>query len=99
MKSAVPKVLHRVGGKPMLKYMLDLLHQLGINRCIAVVGHKAEKVKKVIRLNKVRIVRQPKLLGSADAVWQTKNFFSNLNENVLVIYGDTPLISFKALKS
>ncbi|MBL7092067.1 MAG: NTP transferase domain-containing protein [Candidatus Omnitrophica bacterium] len=101
MKSAHPKVLHKVGGKPMLEYMLELLRRLEINRCIVVVGHKAEKVKEILKKSsagKVKTVRQPKLLGSADAVWQAKDSFSNFKGSVLVVYGDTPLISEQSLK-
>ncbi len=98
MKSAVPKVLHKVSGKPMLEYMLDLLGQLGIKKSIVVAGHKAEQVKKIIG-SRAKTLRQPKLLGSADAVWQTKNSFSNFRGDVLVVYGDTPLISYQSLKN
>ncbi len=99
MKSAVPKVLHKIGTKPMLKYMLQLFQQLGINRCVVVVGHKAEKVKEMLKgKSAVTTVRQPKLLGSADAVWQTRNSFSNFKGDALVVYGDTPLVSEQSLK-
>lgn len=99
MNSNVPKVLHKVSGKPMLKFMLDLLHQLGIARSIVVVGHQAEKVKKILKGTKTKAVRQPKLLGSADAVWQTRNYFSNFKGNTLIVYGDTPLVSYRSLKN
>lgn len=100
MKSAVPKVLHEVGGKPMLKYMLELLQQLKVARCIVVVGHQADMVKKVLKdAPGVKTVRQMKPLGSANAVWQTRTYFPNFRGNVLIIYGDTPLISYQSLKN
>ena len=99
MKSDVPKVLHKVSGKPMLKYMLDLLHQLEVTRAIVVVGHQAEKVKGVLKGTRIKTVRQPRLLGSADAVWQTRNSFSNFRGNVLIVYGDMPLVSYQSLKN
>ncbi len=99
MKSAVPKVLHQLCGKPMLVYMLDSLCKLGIEKNIVVVGYKAEKVKKAFRkLSDIKTVRQSKLLGSADAVRQTKKFFSNFKGDLLIVYGDTPLISYQSLK-
>ncbi len=99
MESDVPKVLHKVCGKPMLKYMVDILHQLGIKRCVVVVGHKQELVKEILKgTGGIRIVRQPKLLGSADAVRQTRKSFSNFNGDLLIVYGDTPLISYQSLK-
>jgi bifunctional UDP-N-acetylglucosamine pyrophosphorylase/glucosamine-1-phosphate N-acetyltransferase len=98
MKSAVPKVLHKVGGKPMLTYMLGLFEKLGINKYIVVVGHKAEKVKEILQGKKaVKTVKQQRLLGSADAVWQAKHCFSNFKGNVIIVYGDTPLLSYHSL--
>ncbi len=100
MDSSLPKVLHKICGKAMLKYMLDLLRQLEIKRSIVVVGHKQELVKEILKRHniKIKIIRQPKLLGSADAVWQTKNSFSNFKGDLLVVYGDTPLITYQSLK-
>lgn len=98
MESDVPKVLHKVCGKSMLQYMLDLLHRLEIDRCVVVVGHKQELVREVLKPSSAKTVRQLKLLGSGDAVWQTKNFFRNFQGNLLVLYGDTPLISLQSLK-
>jgi len=102
MESSVPKVMQKVCGKPMLKYMLELMSQLGIKRCTVVVGHRAEKVRGVLKegaAKGIHIVRQPKLLGSADAVLQAKTSFSNFKGDILVIYGDTPLISEQSLKN
>ena len=99
MKSSVPKVLHKICGKPMLKYMLDILGQLGVARCVVVVGHKEETVKRILkRTGNIKTVRQLKLLGSGDAVRQTKKAFSNFTGNVLIVYGDTPLIRHQSLK-
>ncbi len=97
MKSGLPKVLHKVGGKPMLKYILDLLEQLELKRYIVVIGYKQELVKEILG-SKILTVRQPELLGSADAVWQTKNSFSNFKGDLLVVYADTPLVSYRSLK-
>lgn len=100
MNSAKPKVLHKVGGEPMLKCMLGLLKRVGIDDYIVVVGHKAEEVERVLKSadGKVRTVRQLKLLGSADAVWQAKSLFSNFKGDVLIVYGDTPLITHSSLR-
>ena len=99
MNSSVPKVLHKVGNKPMLKYMLELLSHLGINKYFVVVGHKAEKVRDALKGNyRAKIVKQTKLLGSADAVCRTKRAFPRFNGDVLIVYGDTPLISYQSLK-
>ncbi|MFC1698806.1 bifunctional N-acetylglucosamine-1-phosphate uridyltransferase/glucosamine-1-phosphate acetyltransferase [Candidatus Omnitrophota bacterium] len=98
MKSAQPKVLHEVCGKPMLRYMLELIAELNINRSIVVVGHRADKIRTALRNHRIQSVQQAKLLGSADAVWQTRKTFSGFNGDLLVVYGDTPLISRQSLK-
>ncbi|MFC1631642.1 bifunctional N-acetylglucosamine-1-phosphate uridyltransferase/glucosamine-1-phosphate acetyltransferase [Candidatus Omnitrophota bacterium] len=98
MKSAQPKVLHKVCGKPMLRYMLELIAELNINRSIVVVGHRADKIRTALRNHRIQSVQQAKLLGSADAVWQTRKAFSGFNGDLLVVYGDTPLISRQSLK-
>jgi bifunctional UDP-N-acetylglucosamine pyrophosphorylase/glucosamine-1-phosphate N-acetyltransferase len=98
MNSAIPKVLHKVGTKPMLKYMLDTLRQLGIDRCVVIVGHKAEKVKEILKAKRIETIIQSRLLGSGDALRQTKKRFSNFKGDLLVVYGDTPLISYQSLQ-
>jgi bifunctional UDP-N-acetylglucosamine pyrophosphorylase/glucosamine-1-phosphate N-acetyltransferase len=97
MKSAVPKVLHNVCGKPMLEHILQLLRRLGIGKSVVVLGHEAEKVKKLLG-SKDKTVRQTRRLGSADAVWQTRNLFSDFKGDLLVLYGDTPLLNYQSLK-
>lgn len=99
MKSELPKVLHKLCDKPVLKYMLDTLKRLEITKGIVVVGYKADKVEKMLKsIPGMKALRQRRLLGSADAVRQSKTIFSNFKGDVLVIYGDTPLISYQSLK-
>ena len=70
-----------------------------IQKSIVVVGYQAEKVEQILKQRRdIRILRQRKLLGSADAVRQTKGAFSNLKGDALVVYGDTPLVSYQSLK-
>lgn len=98
MHSDIPKVLHQVGGKPMLEYMLDIFDQLKVEKTIAVLGHQADKVRAAIKNKNVKIIEQKRLLGSADAVHQTKKLLANYRGDVLVVCGDTPLVSCQSLK-
>ena len=99
MKSDIPKVLHKLCGKPMLNYMIEAFSQLGIKRSIVVVGHKQELIKEALKgVDGIKTLRQPKLLGSADALRRAKNAFSHFNADLLVVYGDTPLIRYQSLK-
>lgn len=97
MKSDIPKVLHPLQGRPMIEYVLDAVRSSGIKDIICVVGYKEEMIKKA--LNGVRSVRQKTPLGSGHALKKTKRFFKNFNGDILVIYGDDPLIKAETLIS
>ncbi len=99
MKSDIPKVLHRVAGKPMLEYMLEAFRQLEVKKTIVIVGHKAQKVKEAFKGERIKALRQPKLLGSGDALRLTRSVLANFRGDVLVVYGDTPLVSYESLKN
>ncbi len=92
MKSDVPKVLHQVCGRPMIEYVLDITRSLRSLKTYCVVGHGAKQVEQTLG-NAAEFVLQPQLLGTADAVrrveFQLKSFFGT----VLILCGDTPLLS------
>ena len=67
MKSEIPKVLHKVCGKPVLDYVLDITKSLRSLKTYVVVGYGAQKVKETVG-DGVEFVLQDKLLGTADAV-------------------------------
>jgi bifunctional UDP-N-acetylglucosamine pyrophosphorylase/glucosamine-1-phosphate N-acetyltransferase len=96
MKSAVPKVLHMVNNRPMVNDIIATVKLLGISRVIVVVGHKADMVKTY--LNKVEVVAQSPLLGTGHAVLQTKELLSEFTGDVLVLYGDTPLLTIQTIE-
>ena len=98
MKSSIPKVLHCICGKPMIQYLLDNAVSLGIKNNIIVIGHGADLVKE--RLDSVKCVKQNKLLGTGDAVLRARDILlkDNKVDNVLVLYGDTPLLTKGTIK-
>lgn len=96
MKSKTPKVLHKVCGKPMLYYILDAIRDAGIKKIIVVTGYKANMVKGSLD-NGVQTIKQEKPIGTADAVNCTKEYFRNLDCNVLILYGDNPIISSETI--
>ena len=67
MKSAVSKVLHKVCGREIIKYVLDVAEGVGSLKTYVVVGYKGEQVRKILP-PKVTTVPQKRLLGTADAV-------------------------------
>jgi bifunctional UDP-N-acetylglucosamine pyrophosphorylase/glucosamine-1-phosphate N-acetyltransferase len=97
MKSELPKVLHPVCEKPMILHIIDKLDAIGVQDVIAVVGHKAEKVKEVVGL-RVKYAEQTEQKGTGHAVMQAVPFL-NEEGNTLIITGDTPLIQEKTLLS
>lgn len=103
MKSTLPKVLHQVCGQPMLVYVLKTVLKAGCRKNYLVVGHKKEKIIEALRnsllLKKRRIefVSQTKLLGSGHAVLQVKKDLRDYRGDVLVVYGDLPLLTGRTL--
>ncbi|MGE5553013.1 MAG: bifunctional UDP-N-acetylglucosamine diphosphorylase/glucosamine-1-phosphate N-acetyltransferase GlmU [Betaproteobacteria bacterium] len=96
MKSCRPKVLHRVAGQPMLRYVLEAAAKLGVERPIVVVGHGAEQVEEAIGSG-VEYVRQEEQLGTGHAVLQARERLAKLEGDLLVLYGDTPLLKAATL--
>ena len=92
MSSEIPKVLHKVCGKPVLEYVLDIAKNLRSLTTYVVIGHGAQKVKDVLGQG-VSFVQQEQLLGTADAVKRCAPYLKNYRGDVLVLCGDTPLLS------
>ena len=96
MKSKLPKVLHKVCGKPMLQHVIDAAKSAGSTREVVVIGNGAELVEKTI--SNVEFVLQAEQLGTGHAVLCTKEKFANAEGTVLVLCGDTPLFTGELLK-
>ncbi len=97
MKSALPKVLHRVGGKSMLQHVLDAASAAGARRNIVVVGFGGEQVKEAIG-EQAEFVVQKEQLGTGHAVQQAADLLQNETGTVMVLCGDTPLLTGDLLK-
>jgi bifunctional UDP-N-acetylglucosamine pyrophosphorylase/glucosamine-1-phosphate N-acetyltransferase len=92
MKSETPKVLHKVCGIPVINYVLDITKSLRSLKTYIVVGHGSQKVKEAVG-REFEFVLQDKLLGTADAVNRCAPYLKNYQGTVLVLCGDTPLLS------
>ena len=97
MKSKMPKVLHKVGGKPMLQHVIDSAKKAGSTREVAVIGAGAELVKK--NISGVEFVLQEEQLGTGHAVLSAKENFAGSEGTVLILCGDTPLLTSELLKN
>jgi|CXWL01.1.fsa_nt_gi bifunctional UDP-N-acetylglucosamine pyrophosphorylase/glucosamine-1-phosphate N-acetyltransferase len=91
MKSDVPKVLHKVAGKPVIQYVLDITKDLRSLKTYVVVGHKSEMVKTYLGEG-VQVAIQKQLLGTADAVRSVAPYLKSFSGHVLILCGDTPLL-------
>jgi len=100
MNSNLPKILHKMGSKPMLGHVIDNVQVAGIENIYIITGYKSEMVKKYVG-GKAKCVEQKDLLGTGDAVWQINNeeIFKNNDERLLIIYGDMPLITCSTIKN
>lgn len=98
MKSGLPKVLHQVCGRPMLSYVLDLAKALGAKNTLVVTGYKRELLKDLISQYKAKEVYQDKRLGTADAIKRCQPALRGLPGNIIVLYGDQPLLKKETLQ-
>lgn len=100
MKSALPKVLHPVGGQPMLGYVLAAARAAEVSACHVVLGHGAVRVQDWLQQAggaSVDMVLQEQQLGTAHAVQQALPLVPD-NALVLVLYGDVPLVSADTIR-
>lgn len=98
MKSELPKVLFDICGKPALFYPLQAASQLKPERRVVVVGFSAEKIKKAFQDQDLKYVLQKELLGTGHALLMTRDSLSDFKGDLLVLYGDGPLIRTETLE-
>lgn len=99
MKSAVPKVLHPVFGRPMIEYVLDAARGAGAERIVVVVGHKADEVKTALSHHAdVEFALQTEQKGTGHAVMMCREQLVGHEGSVLVLAGDTPLLKSSSLQ-
>lgn len=99
MKSNTPKVLHKIFEKPLLGYVLDNVKNI-VNESFVIVGHHAEEVTEYVEKNykSAKTVLQSPQLGTGHAVSMVCPFLQNFEGEVIILCGDTPLITEKTLK-
>jgi bifunctional UDP-N-acetylglucosamine pyrophosphorylase/glucosamine-1-phosphate N-acetyltransferase len=92
MKSVLPKVLHRLAGRPLLQHVLDAAAALGAPRTVVITGHGAEQVEASLAGSGAVFARQMPQLGTGHAVQQAVPALSDAAATTLVLNGDVPLI-------
>ncbi|WP_111642247.1 bifunctional UDP-N-acetylglucosamine diphosphorylase/glucosamine-1-phosphate N-acetyltransferase GlmU [Marinimicrobium alkaliphilum] len=97
MRSDLPKVLHPVGGRPLLQHVMDTARVVGGQQMLTVIGHGAEQVQARLAADDVTFVMQTEQLGTGHAVQQVLPHLRD-DARVLILYGDVPLTQAETLK-
>lgn len=96
MKSGMPKVLHRVCGKPLCKWVIDASKEAGADKVVTIIGHGADTVRQTLG-DVTEFALQSEQKGTGHAVMQAKEFIEN-SDCVVILNGDTPLIKAETIK-
>ncbi|KFL45122.1 UDP-N-acetylglucosamine pyrophosphorylase [Sphingobium sp. ba1] len=99
MKSALHKVLHPVAGRPMLLHLLASVAALEPERQVVVVGAGREQVEAAVAGTGAVIAVQDKQLGTGHAVAQAHDALAGFAGDVLILYGDVPLVSATTMRA
>ncbi|WDD95568.1 bifunctional UDP-N-acetylglucosamine diphosphorylase/glucosamine-1-phosphate N-acetyltransferase GlmU [Burkholderia sp. FERM BP-3421] len=97
MRSALPKVLHPLAGRPLLSHVIDTARTLRPSRLVVVVGHGAEQVQAAVAAPDVQFALQEQQLGTGHAVRQALPLLDPARPT-LVLYGDVPLTRASTLQ-
>ncbi|MEN8177241.1 MAG: bifunctional UDP-N-acetylglucosamine diphosphorylase/glucosamine-1-phosphate N-acetyltransferase GlmU [Pseudomonadota bacterium] len=98
MRSNQPKVLHELAGKPLLSHVIDTARDFSPDEITVVYGHGGEQVRNLLDADDIDWCEQKERLGTGHAVIQALPFLQRVDQ-VIILYGDVPLISDEALKS
>lgn len=96
MKSNLPKVIHPLAGKPLLRHVVDTAAKLSPRKTVIVYGHGGEQVQESLNSCDVSWVEQTELLGTGDAVARAMPDIPD-EDIALILYGDVPLIKKETL--
>jgi bifunctional UDP-N-acetylglucosamine pyrophosphorylase/glucosamine-1-phosphate N-acetyltransferase len=97
MKSDVHKVLHPIAGRAMLDHLMGVLDGLGPARKVVVLGSGREQVETLVDARGGEVVLQEDQLGTAHAVLQAGSLLADFDGDILILYGDTPLIEAETM--
>jgi bifunctional UDP-N-acetylglucosamine pyrophosphorylase/glucosamine-1-phosphate N-acetyltransferase len=99
MLSKMPKTVHPIMGKPMVRYVVQTAKQLGSKKTIVVTGHEKEVVEDCLKDEDVVFSLQAEQKGTAHAVLTAEGLLADGEADILVLYGDVPLIQASTLEA
>lgn len=98
LKSRHPKVLHEIGGKPLLRHVVDAAKQVvPAAHIFAIIGHESERVREAMRSTGIHFVEQREQRGTGHAMMQAREALQGF-DHVLVLSGDVPLIRKETIR-
>jgi bifunctional UDP-N-acetylglucosamine pyrophosphorylase / glucosamine-1-phosphate N-acetyltransferase len=98
MRSAFPKILHKISDRPLLEHVYDMSKQLANNQIKIVYGHGAELVRASLKHFEANWIEQKQQLGTGHAVQQVADQIKD-TDTVLILYGDVPLLKLTTVKA
>ncbi|MEJ2608910.1 MAG: bifunctional UDP-N-acetylglucosamine diphosphorylase/glucosamine-1-phosphate N-acetyltransferase GlmU [Candidatus Thiodiazotropha sp.] len=98
MRSRIPKVLHNLAGKPLLSHVIETARSINPNQISIIYGHGGEEVPTRLAAEDLQWIEQTEQLGTGHAVIQALPCLQRVDQ-VLILYGDVPLISGSTLVS
>ena len=96
MQSDLPKVLQPLQGKPLISHLLQSVDAINADKTVVVIGPGMDNVKECVAPRDTAV--QENQLGTGDAVKATRDLLEDFHGNVLVVFGDTPLITAATLQ-
>ena len=101
MNSALPKVLHPLAGKSLVRHVVDAARSLNPGRIVVIYGHGGEAVREALVAPDINFAKQEPQLGTGHAVMQALPLLANpgADDLTLVLYGDVPLTRAESLKA
>jgi bifunctional UDP-N-acetylglucosamine pyrophosphorylase / glucosamine-1-phosphate N-acetyltransferase len=98
MRSEIPKVMHKIADRPLLKHAYDMSKQLPNNKVLIVYGHGGELVKESLKDLEANWIEQKQQLGTGHAVQQVADQIGD-GDIVLILYGDVPLLKLMTVQT
>jgi UDP-N-acetylglucosamine diphosphorylase/glucosamine-1-phosphate N-acetyltransferase len=99
MKSDLAKVLHPLCGKPLVEHVVRSAQKAGVARTVVIVGHQADQVKAALKDLDIEFVLQAEQKGTGHAVMQALPIIEKFAGELLVLYGDVPMIKPETIVS
>jgi len=99
MKSSIPKVLHRLRGKPLLSYVIDAAIDVHADPIVVIASPRASEIGRFASERRTLVAIQPEPRGTGDAVRWAQPYLEAFRGDILILCGDAPLITGRLLKT